>query len=297
MQRDHQPLIFFTLIGQTAIGLSWLIGSVKPNFPHPHWLLLPPLILICLALIISTLHLHYPRNSWRSLSNWSSSPLSQEAIAATVFFVWIGFEYVLMMILPTWPLFSPEFFFTIRIVLGIFLILAMARLYLLRTIPVWNRLSTPLSFFSSSFLLGAATSCLLSMPLNHQRFCCFLLAGLVVRIASHCLPKPSANQGGAIQRNRYQPLLSEKVLANPGFSFLTVLLIIIFEAGGAFFYFKLLLYVALCLSEYYARALFYRLHGHDRSLFPAVCPAISSWRETLVTDDQPDPPVGRTFSR
>ena len=30
----------------------------------------------------------------------------------------------------------------------------MARVYMLRTVPVWNRAATPLSFFGAGFLLG-----------------------------------------------------------------------------------------------------------------------------------------------
>jgi DMSO reductase anchor subunit len=86
-------VILFT----TASGVGYGILVLVPVFaiygvlPVERWLgvtlLIPALGLITLGLLSSTFHLGHPERAWRALSQWKSSWLSREGVAAIVAYV------------------------------------------------------------------------------------------------------------------------------------------------------------------------------------------------------------------
>ena len=97
-----------------------------------------------IALLASFLHLGQPRHAWRAIANLRTSWLSREVLSAALFVV------SLIAVLATrgsgiW----------LADATGLALIISMARVYALRTVPEWNHRATTASFFVTTLLLGA----------------------------------------------------------------------------------------------------------------------------------------------
>jgi len=273
----------FTLIGQCAVGLGWFFSGIHPTAPDCKWKTAAPFLLMTVAVLVSAFHLHYPKNAWRSLNNWRRSPLSQEALAAMIYSAILALEFFFILFND----FSapPVLFTGLRFIFGFLFILSMSRLYLLRTVPIWKRASTPLSFFSSALLLGPLSATWMPVYIEQKRLWVFLSIGLILRILSSELRKQKLSCAGAIQRSRYLPPKWIITLASSW----TVSLVLIltfslnrFPIGAPI---NLLAFLAIAFSELLSRMLFYNSHGHDRSLYPPVTPSVSSWEKALVSEN------------
>jgi anaerobic dimethyl sulfoxide reductase subunit C (anchor subunit) len=103
--------------------------------------------------LIASLHLSRPSRSSFALSNIRNSWLSREASLGGFF----GF-LIFVLLIKLW--FSNDFGAVDYILIlfgtftGLYLVYIISRLYMLRTIPVWNNLGTPITFFITSILLG-----------------------------------------------------------------------------------------------------------------------------------------------
>lgn len=83
-------VIFFTTASGAGYGLLALLGLVGLNHGQASSLafgltcMLVALALVTLGLLSSTLHLGHPERAWRAFSQWRSSWLSREGVAAVV---------------------------------------------------------------------------------------------------------------------------------------------------------------------------------------------------------------------
>ncbi|MCJ7681106.1 MAG: dimethyl sulfoxide reductase anchor subunit, partial [Candidatus Aminicenantes bacterium] len=106
---------------------------------------------------ISFFHLGRPLNAYRTLGNLRTSWLSREILFLLVFLTCAvllsGMTRLAPRALPVMRLFQVMGGLT-----GLLLIFTMARLYMLPAVPTWTSLFTPRFFFSSTFLLGTATT-------------------------------------------------------------------------------------------------------------------------------------------
>ena len=152
-------LVAFTLLSQTAAGvilwaagLRWWLGRTGEGRPLDPMLL--PLVvgLLVAAILVSTLHLGQPRNAWRSFLNLRSSWLSREILlvvmlTGTTAAAWwpnapadaVGFRT-----LAAW----------LTVPTALAFLAGMAKVYMQRTVPVWNHWRTPLNFAVTAVLLG-----------------------------------------------------------------------------------------------------------------------------------------------
>lgn len=153
MQTCDWPLVAFTLLMQAAIG-TFLVGmTVSAGAGDLHAAArafdVPLAAAACaggLALLASLLHLGRPSHAWLALTSVRTSWLSREILASVVFVASVG---VLVVVPRGGPaLFAPT------AVLGLFVMYAMSRLYMIAAQPAWNRLLTPVTFFASALLLG-----------------------------------------------------------------------------------------------------------------------------------------------
>jgi len=151
-------LACFTLSIQSAIGLIW-VGTTASWLAHGEISVLPlrfvitALALVALGLICSLTHLAKPRLAPHALRNLAVSWLSREVLLVQMF------AGVVILIIPAslLKLSTGQIVLAITAcLLGAMALYAMTRVYLLRTVPVWNSAATPLEFVGSAALLGGA---------------------------------------------------------------------------------------------------------------------------------------------
>jgi len=164
MHSSEWSLLFFTLIGQFSAGLTTalliytIITPRRNDNAQASFLKVGLLVAtgaIGIALIISFLHLSAPLSSVFALTNLKSSWLSREilmvsAYAASIFattLYWLFCKGKRSLLIPLLAISS---------LLGLTMVLTMAKLYMIETIPVWNTPGTLIAFYVNTILLGSS---------------------------------------------------------------------------------------------------------------------------------------------
>ncbi|MBI5053360.1 MAG: dimethyl sulfoxide reductase anchor subunit [Chloroflexi bacterium] len=156
-------LIAFTILAQMSVGSFIVLGIVHffatrkagseeaDRLSDRALLAIGPTLLLGLA--ASLLHLGNPFNAYLAVSNLGSSWLSWEVLSG-VLFAAVGGVFALMQ----WRKFAS---FAIRNIIavvaaavGLVLVYSMSNVYMLRTQPAWNTVLTPISFYTTTLLLG-----------------------------------------------------------------------------------------------------------------------------------------------
>ena len=186
-------VIVFTIASGAGYGLLALLGLAGFNHGQASSVafalvcLVVALGLITIGLLSSTLHLGHPERAWRALSQWRSSWLSREGVAAVATYVpALGFGLVWsgIVVAPQWiaPL------GIVTTVMALLTIFTTAMIYAsLKTIRAWNqRLTVPVYL-----VLGLATgSCLLAaISALFDRFQIFQVVLTVILLALSCVLK------------------------------------------------------------------------------------------------------------
>lgn len=157
------PLVAFTILGQTAVGVFWffhlpfLARMRTPAYGwRVTWLVVLALVLLLtgLAAAISFFHLRHPFRARFVLNNLRSSWLSREILFELVFMALVALSgWLAWSRAPsrgtTWSL------LVAACLAGGFFLASMAKLYMLSTLPAWSEIYTPLSFFLTTLALGA----------------------------------------------------------------------------------------------------------------------------------------------
>lgn len=153
-------VIFFSTLSGAGYGL--LYWCAVAALMRPGTVSLPPvgcaLALIILGLLSSTAHLGHPERAWRAFSQWRTSWLSREGVAAMVTFMpMLGLGAGIYLNIDG----------LISAMAGMAMLGALVTVYCtamiyasLKTIPQWNQRSVPLIYLlfslSSGAVLGAA---------------------------------------------------------------------------------------------------------------------------------------------
>jgi anaerobic dimethyl sulfoxide reductase subunit C (anchor subunit) len=172
MRADDWSLILFTLLVQTMVGamvttvvVHWRIsrGGQEETADRICNRLLPWLGgLLVVAATISLSHLGSPLRARYVLSNLASSWLSREVLLVGLvtgcgalhgLLQWRSWGTATVRRLLAW----------LTAALGVALVVTMSQVYMLATVPPWNRLATPLAFVSTAALLGVLTVTLLTI--------------------------------------------------------------------------------------------------------------------------------------
>ncbi len=182
-------VILFTTASGAGYGLMALLGFVAINHgpaSSPGFALTSvgiALALITIGLLSSTLHLGHPERAWRALSQWRSSWLSREGIAATAaypVFINFGLLWSGLVDRPQWLTLAA----ILTIAFCVFTVYCTAMIYRsLRTIRQWNhKLVVPVYLL---FALATGAVLLASIALFFDRFQMFqaLLAAFAVLAA------------------------------------------------------------------------------------------------------------------
>lgn len=170
MKLREWPLVFFTVLGQAAAGAAFFL--VLPLFIFPDWAairgvdglrLAGPAAVVALlgaAAVFSLFHLGRPQRAFRALAKSGSSWLSREITAELIF----GVSSAALAVL-TWKMPRSAASITLSVLVvaeaGAF-IYSMARIYTIAAVPVWFSPATPVSFISTTLVLGSLIGAILS---------------------------------------------------------------------------------------------------------------------------------------
>ena len=166
MPGRHWQLVAFTVLTQLAVGLTVVLalvmklgsGRFDQNDLDTIAGAFLPIVMIALVLAVgmATAHLGSPGAAFGVLANLRRSWLSREAAAGMVFGVLTAAAALAYRTEIGSP--SGRWWLVIAAAAaGVVLIGAMARLYMLRTVPAWNTASTPVTFAAASAILGIAS--------------------------------------------------------------------------------------------------------------------------------------------
>ena len=156
-------LITFSILAQMSVGSFIVLGVV-------HWFaqrksgeqqanelsdraLLAIFPVLALGLLASLLHLGNPINAYKAVTNLGSSWLSREILCGVLFAV-VGFAFALMQWRKISTFAVRNLVALLAALIGIVLVYCMAMVYALPTRPSWNLITTPLSFYVTTLLLG-----------------------------------------------------------------------------------------------------------------------------------------------
>ena len=155
-----KSIIFFTVFSGTGYGillcLSCLAILTDINFDNNFklFLMITSFVFISSGLLSSTLHLGHPERAWRSFSQWKSSWLSREGLAAIITFLPLIIFYLL------WYLdnFFYVYFLHSTSILCLITIYCTGQMYAtLKTIPAWNNILVTPIYTINAICMGALT--------------------------------------------------------------------------------------------------------------------------------------------
>lgn len=154
------PLVFFTVLSQCVVGTfiilvyGWFSNNdslVRKNILKRMIILW---VMMSVAFAASTFHLGSPLRALNSLNRIGHSALSNEIAAGSVFFGIAGLWW-----LTSWinilPLKLAKFFSVIAVISGLLFLYLITKVYSsVPTIPTWNNVFTPLSFYMTSLIVS-----------------------------------------------------------------------------------------------------------------------------------------------
>ncbi|MFB0709712.1 dimethyl sulfoxide reductase anchor subunit family protein [Buttiauxella noackiae] len=154
------PLMVFTVLGQCVAGgfivmaLALLTGvSERAQQKRVHWTMIMLWVLMGIGFMASVLHLGSPLRAFNSLNRIGESALSNEIASGSVFFAVGGFWW-LITVLGKMPQALGKIWMVLTMILGVFFVWMMCKVYLIDTVPTWYSAYTPLSFFLTMFIGG-----------------------------------------------------------------------------------------------------------------------------------------------
>lgn len=154
------PLMVFTVLGQCVAG-GFIVMALALLFGVPervqqkrvYWAMVVLWVLMGIGFMASVLHLGSPLRAFNSLNRIGESALSNEIASGSVFFALGGFWW-LITVLGKMPQALGKIWMVLTMILGVFFVWMMCKVYLIDTVPTWYSVYTPLSFFLTMFIGG-----------------------------------------------------------------------------------------------------------------------------------------------
>ena len=153
-------VIYFTVSSGTGYGIIMSLLCVfiffDLNIPFNLKVLISTIsfLMITSGLVASTVHLGHPERAWRALSQWRSSWLSREGLAAIIGFIPIILFYYFWIFMS-----NPKLSFYFLIISSLFSLITIyctAKIYSsLKSIPAWNNPLVPIIYIINSLVLGS----------------------------------------------------------------------------------------------------------------------------------------------
>jgi anaerobic dimethyl sulfoxide reductase subunit C (anchor subunit) len=156
-------LITFTILVQMSVGSMWVLGAVHFFSARKYGMeeadrmsdraLLAIVPVIALGFLASLLHLGDPFNAPRAVTNITNSWLSREIFFGVVF-AGLAVVFAFMQWRKLGSFGQRNVVAWLSALAGLVLVLSMSMVYMLPSQPAWNSWNTPISFFTTTFLLG-----------------------------------------------------------------------------------------------------------------------------------------------
>ncbi len=135
--------------------------------------------LITGGLMSSTFHLGHPERAWRALSQWRSSWLSREGVAAIVAFAPIGF-FALLWVFKEQNTGVASLVGLTAAIASFITVYCTAMIYAsLKSIPAWKNTLTPVNYLLLSLMTGAVIAAFLSAAWGFASITFISIAALV----------------------------------------------------------------------------------------------------------------------
>ena len=210
-------LVCFTLFTQSAIGLVWVRAmgrwfNAGAPVEYIIWPIFIALMLTGLGLSAALAHLAKPRLAPNALRNLNASWLSREVLLVQAFAGAVALV-ILTSLLDAAP--GRVILEGAACLLGGAALFAMTKVYLLKTVPVWNSPATPLEFAGSALLLGGALSAMFLVLGNtdqpgwspdHISVGIGIMLGLFLKLMA--IPSALASEHVARAQTWYEPTAS-----------------------------------------------------------------------------------------
>lgn len=164
MNSHEWALILFTVIMQMAVGSFVVLGGVHffasrrngideaDKLSDRALLAIGPVVVF--AIMVTLFHLGNPINAPQALSNIGTSWLSRE-IALSLLFALAGGIFSVAQWRKIGSAAARNALALVVAAVGMVLVFAMSMVYRLPTVPAWDTLATPITFYLTTFLLGA----------------------------------------------------------------------------------------------------------------------------------------------
>lgn len=165
MDVSEVPMILFTTVAQMCVGAFLVLGVVQTfgsaRFSHeaadriadPALLAIGPVMVLGLA--VSMFHMHDVTHTFNVIRHWNSSWLSREILFGTGF-AGLGFVFFVLQWLKVGSARLRQLVAATTALVGCGLVTSMSMIYYsLITVPGWHTWFTPLSFVSTTVLLGS----------------------------------------------------------------------------------------------------------------------------------------------
>jgi anaerobic dimethyl sulfoxide reductase subunit C (anchor subunit) len=164
MNARDWALITFTILTQMSVGSFLVLGIVhyyanrkagmKEADRLSDYALLAIVVTFGLALLASLLHLGNPLNAPRAVTHLATSWLSREILFGVIFGV-LAVVFAFMQWRKISSFAVRNVIAWVAAIVGLVLVYVESQVYMLPTEPSWNSLATPISFFTTSLLLGS----------------------------------------------------------------------------------------------------------------------------------------------
>jgi anaerobic dimethyl sulfoxide reductase subunit C (anchor subunit) len=164
MDTRELPLVFFTIMAQMSVGCFVVLGLIHvfggrrlgakrvDRISDPALYAIGPVMVV--GLIVSLLHLGNPFNALHTIENFQHSWLSREIVFGCAF-AGLGAVFALCQWRKWLTPLLRQVLAGITAIVGLALVYANAWIYMLPTVPGWDSWATPVTFFTTTFLLGS----------------------------------------------------------------------------------------------------------------------------------------------
>ncbi len=164
MDTHELPLVFFTIMAQMSVGCFVVLGVIHlfggrkvgseriDRLSDPALYAIGPVMV--LGLLVSVIHLGNPVNALHTVNHLGTSWLSREIFFGSTFAV-MGAVFAVSQRMKWFTPLLRQLLAGLTALVGLVLIYVMAMIYMLPTVPGWDTWATPVTFFTTTFLLGS----------------------------------------------------------------------------------------------------------------------------------------------